>query len=353
MGFSLSGRVAGGAQDAVAEQIQTILAQKKFEEQIRAQQAQEQMAQQQLALGTRRQNFAESQAEAEAQQSAIEDMRAQQEKQKVNLTRLNTEQEVNDLINQIGDPNAKIVSGLRARGVNAPTIETPVDPEVELQRDIRKHEELKKIDAKYRPQDSGDTQKHPHVVNGKLVYLTADEVNAMGGIEPPSGSPKPPTGMERNALGFYLRAKDADETIAPLEEKIGQMTLAGQARLEWAPNFAQSQIGQSYRQAQRAFTEARLRKESGAAVPQSEYDNDARTYFAQPGDSAQSIEQKRQKRQVVLRSIALSAGRSYDEYFGAPLDKNDTITKEQVNKRTGERRTMVSTDGGKTWQVKQ
>lgn len=126
-------------------------------------------------------------------------------------------------------------------------------------------------------------------------------------------------GAERTALGYYNRMRDALGTVEPLEDEISKMGLGGQAALEYLPNIMQSQTGQSYRQAQRAFTEARLRKESGAAIPQNEYENDARTYFAQPGDTAATIQQKRMARQEVLDGIGFSAGNAFEEFYGEPF----------------------------------
>jgi hypothetical protein len=101
-----------------------------------------------------------------------------------------------------------------------------------------------------------------------------------------------------------------------LENKIAKSGLVQQYRGQYAPNIVQSSEQQSYRQAQRAFTEARLRKESGAAIPQAEFDNDARTYFAQPGDSQQVIEQKQKARQTVLDGLKFSSGKAYEEFYG-------------------------------------
>jgi hypothetical protein len=129
------------------------------------------------------------------------------------------------------------------------------------------------------------------------------------------------TGQERQTLAFYNRAQEAAKTVEPLEENIGKMSLAGQARLQAAPNWLQSKENQSYRQAQRAFTEARLRKESGAAIPPAEYENDSKTYFAQPGDTPELLAQKRAARQTVLEGLAFSAGKAYDEYYGEPRPK--------------------------------
>jgi hypothetical protein len=141
-------------------------------------------------------------------------------------------------------------------------------------------------------------------------------------------SPRPTTGTERQSLAYYNRAKEAVDTLAnpdasgkSLEDRMAAQSLAGQGQLRYAPNILQTSEQQAYRQAQRAFTEARLRKESGAAIPQGEYENDARTYFAQPGDSPATIEQKRRARQTVLEGLGFAAGKAYEEFYGSPLAK--------------------------------
>jgi hypothetical protein len=134
--------------------------------------------------------------------------------------------------------------------------------------------------------------------------------------KPAAHAPRAVTGLERQALAFYNRARSASEDIEPLEDEISKLSLAGQSRMEFAPNFLQSQTGQLYRQAQRAFTEARLRKESGAVINDKEYEKDAMTYFAQPGDTPTTMDQKRKARQVVMDGLKFSAGRAFDEFYG-------------------------------------
>lgn len=180
--------------------------------------------------------------------------------------------------------------------------------------------------------------------DGKVIYRDPDSGGGDGGalvaVMGPDGQPvlvpraeavgkrpasnqpsRAPTGVERTALGFYNRARQATEDIGAIEDKIAEAGAGGQLQLEHAPNWAQTNEQQLYRQAQRAFTEARLRKESGQAIPAGEYENDARTYFAKPGDSAKVREQKRRARQVVLDSLAFSSGKAYDEYYGEPSPK--------------------------------
>lgn len=160
--------------------------------------------------------------------------------------------------------------------------------------------------------------------NGTPIWVRESE--AVG--KPAAQAPRAVTGQERQALAFYNRAAEAVATItAPvaggesLENTIAKSGTAQQLRGQYAPNIMQSPEQQSYRQAQRAFTEARLRKESGAAIPMTEYENDARTYFAQPGDSLKVIEQKRKARQTVLDGLKFSSGKAYDEFYGEAASK--------------------------------
>lgn len=124
---------------------------------------------------------------------------------------------------------------------------------------------------------------------------------------------KPPSEGERAAFGYYTRALDAHQALEGMEEKMASKNLAGQAAYSFLPNAMQSEENQLYKQAQRQFTEARLRKDSGAAIAASEYANDEKTYFPQPGDTPAVLQRKRQARSMVLRSLKDQAGRAYRE----------------------------------------
>lgn len=139
------------------------------------------------------------------------------------------------------------------------------------------------------------------------------------GFESPNAG-KAPTGAQNKALSFFNRAKQASDDMQSIEGEIAKMGLGGQTRMALAPNFAQTQTGQLYNQAQRAFTEARLRKDSGAAIPDSEFANDRRTYFVQPGDSPETIAQKARARAGVLASIAFEAGPALHQFYGDDAD---------------------------------
>jgi hypothetical protein len=124
---------------------------------------------------------------------------------------------------------------------------------------------------------------------------------------------KPPSEGERAAFGYYTRALDAHQALEGMEEKMASKGVMAQLGYNYMPNMAQSEENQLYRQAQRQFTEARLRKDSGAAIAASEYANDEKTYFPQPGDTKAVLDRKRQARSMVLRSLKDQAGRAYRE----------------------------------------
>jgi hypothetical protein len=164
------------------------------------------------------------------------------------------------------------------------------------------------IKRTYTDPDTGDTMEE---------FVTREEARTMGPTKKPK-TQKPVTGAERQTLAYYNRAKEASDSLAQggLEERIAKQNAAGALWGKYAPNIAQTEEQQRYRQAQRSFTEARLRKESGAAIPPAEYENDSRTYFAQPGDAPDTIAQKQKARQAVLEGLKFGAGKAHGEFYG-------------------------------------
>jgi len=146
------------------------------------------------------------------------------------------------------------------------------------------------------------------------------EVNALlaQGWKKTSGpsAPKQATGSQNRTFSFFNRAKQADEMLQELEESVSNLSLAGQVKLDYLPNFLKTQEGQSYTQAQRAFTEARLRKDSGATIKDKEYEKDKLIYFVQPGDTKDTIADKARSRASILASLAYESGPALAGFYG-------------------------------------
>lgn len=78
-----------------------------------------------------------------------------------------------------------------------------------------------------------------------------------------------------------------------------------------ASNIVSGKDRQRHVQARRDFVNAILRRESGAAISQSEFDNAAMQYFVQPGDDEATIAQKRANRATAIKGLMREAGPSY------------------------------------------
>lgn len=146
-----------------------------------------------------------------------------------------------------------------------------------------------------------------YAANGSLEFIP-------GGPADPS-KPVPtrnmrPTGDQSNAAGFYDRMAASNKTISALEQQ-GTDYWQNFAR-NYAPGgtsaYFMTPEFQQYDQAQRDFINAQLRKESGAAIGESEFENARRQYFPQPGDSPQVIKQKAQNRQIAIDAMHRTAG---------------------------------------------
>lgn len=159
------------------------------------------------------------------------------------------------------------------------------------------------------------------------------EVSPKTFVMPSETPPKPPSGQEQGALGYYQRAKQADEDLAALEDDITKMGTVATAWNQNAPNFLVSKEGQEINRAQRSFTEARLRKESGAAIPPQEYENDRQTYFPMPGDKPETLIQKAKARKIVLESLRIGAGRAYAQYYNTDRPNVDNAPSTEVKQK--------------------
>ena len=104
-------------------------------------------------------------------------------------------------------------------------------------------------------------------------------------------------------------------------------------------------------QAQRDWVRAKLRKESGAVISPEEEADERRTYFPQPGDTPDTIEQKRQSRLAAQRQLEIQAGDgepakptapdatgganddiSFTEAMQKKIDNQETITQAEINR---------------------
>lgn len=146
---------------------------------------------------------------------------------------------------------------------------------------------------------------------------------------PVAKADKPLTEVQGNAMAFGMRAKTANDLFGELED--GGANLGG-PRNKLAEssltNWAASDTAQSARQAKLNFMTATLRKESGAAISQSEYDTEDKKYFPQMGDSKATIAQKRNARALAIETLAAQAGaRGAEKIAGSTMRPGEAAAK--------------------------
>lgn len=175
--------------------------------------------------------------------------------------------------------------------------------------------------------------------------IWARESDAVG--KPATQAARAVTGQERKVLGFFQRMLEAERNARSVEEQLTDQDFAAEYLPgEWLENMARTKPGQQYAQAQRMYTEGRLRKESGAAINKDEYDKDRTTNFRRPSDSPEVLKQKRAARLVTLRGAGNEAGRALQEFYG-PEATLDSLLSEFAEKSSApERRPIPGIPGG-------
>lgn len=137
-----------------------------------------------------------------------------------------------------------------------------------------------------------------------------------GGPHDANSKDKPLTEAQGNALGFGVRAREADVILNELEA--GGANVAGglqrvASSVPGVGNYMTPEALQKYDQAKRNFVSAVLRKESGAAISAAEFANEDKKYFPQPGDKPEVIQQKRDARKTAIGVLQIQAGRDLPE----------------------------------------
>ncbi|MGP4715268.1 hypothetical protein ACTXGL_01335 [Psychrobacter sp. T6-6] len=127
---------------------------------------------------------------------------------------------------------------------------------------------------------------------------------------------KPRTESQTKDYLFGSRMQEANNIVSKLERQgvdRGSILSRSGSLGETAANLLPSALGgnspeqQQYIQAQRDFINAILRRESGAAIAESEFENARKQYFAQVGDSNAVKAQKKRNRELATAKLLESA----------------------------------------------
>lgn len=127
-------------------------------------------------------------------------------------------------------------------------------------------------------------------------------------ISKPSVADKPLNESQGNSLMYGKRMQTANKILENLESTNGTWDIKGGNVLDRINPKGGSEDFKKYEQAKRNFINAVLRKESGAAIGQDEFDSADKQYFPQIGDSEAVIKQKAANRRQVTNTMLSNVG---------------------------------------------
>lgn len=223
-----------------------------------------------------------------------------------NNIRTNTVSEGNNIrTNETSRYNAQLTAEMKKYGIDVNSQDARQKLQYEQQREAVKNNqaELKEAGGKY------------YFVNKKGEIYPAMGPDGKQLVATNKGK-KPRTESQTKDYLFGSRMQEANNIVARLERQgvdRGSLLSRSGSLGEAAANILPSALGgnspeqQQYIQAQRDFINAILRRESGAAIAESEFENARKQYFAQVGDSEAVKAQKRRNRELAAQKLLESA----------------------------------------------
>jgi hypothetical protein len=166
----------------------------------------------------------------------------------------------------------------------------------------------------------------PNTGATSFVRINPDtgEQSALSGAPPVSSAPANPfstggkfTGDQAKAAGFTDRMLQSEGLLSGVEGKPGLQGEGASAyetaksKIPLIGNYLVGENRQKYEQAKRDFVNAQLRRESGAAISQGEFDSAEKQYFPVPGDSPDTIKQKAANRRAAVEAMGREGGQGY------------------------------------------
>lgn len=173
-------------------------------------------------------------------------------------------------------------------------------------------------DARERQRMAFDQQKEQNAPKGQIIQtedgpMLIDQRSGSGRVVTgPDGRPltmmaKPLNDSQSKALLFGTRMQEADKVLRDLARS-GTLSSVPGSRAPLVGGVINAFSGedqQSLDQAKRDFLNATLRRESGAAIGPSEFENGDKQYFPQVGDSDKVIAQKARNRELATRGVLM------------------------------------------------
>lgn len=151
----------------------------------------------------------------------------------------------------------------------------------------------------------------------RLGLKDEDRIQYIANGKVPSQAEKQTDGQANAAL-YASRMREAENILSKPEVQAASMDRMQIAKSKAPLGIGNSLVTKEYQmadQAKRDFINATLRRESGAAISPSEFDNAEKQYFPQPGDKPEVLSQKAANRKTAMEGIANAASPNFKEQF--------------------------------------
>lgn len=164
-------------------------------------------------------------------------------------------------------------------------------------------------------------------------YMLKDPNNPSAGVMPIPGTElekkvkvgKFTEGQTTAARYAYnmVGASDALKELKDVGVEVSSIGAATLRKMGAAGRYMLSTEDQRIFQAQEDWVAAKLRKESGAAIPPEELESQRRIYFPQPGDDVETRAQKSRSRDRAQKGMIASSQGAYKSLFKESNDNDD------------------------------
>lgn len=124
---------------------------------------------------------------------------------------------------------------------------------------------------------------------------------------------KEPKSSQFEAAQFGQRLLQAESNFSELESRGLDATSIGFAVNRALPELFKGDDTKRQEQAERNFVNAVLRRESGAAIAESEFESAKAQYFPTIGDGPEVLAQKRANRQIAISALRAEAGAAFEQ----------------------------------------
>lgn len=203
-------------------------------------------------------------------------------------------------------------SATNRTGIQAETARYGTDKQAETARQSR---ELQAYLAEQKAQLSSNEFTQKVMPDGRVLLFNKQgqwkpvlDTNGKPMISKPSLADKPLNESQGNSLMYGQRMQTANKILENLESTNGTWDIKGGDVLARINPKGGSEDFKKYEQAKRNFINAILRKESGAAIGQDEFDSADKQYFPQIGDTEAVIKQKAANRRQVTSTMLSNVG---------------------------------------------